>query len=729
MFKKAYFIKPQEVFHREFGEANPSVIYHTAFTLDSVPRSASLLICALGLGYAYINGKRVSDDIFPSPPSDYEKRLWCMKYDITHLLCEGENSISVWCGNGFLNEDMQNGWSSTEAHWRDFPKLIAEITTDSEVTVSTSDSWKYTLCTPYTMNRYRMGVDYDMRIAAPDSKKFSTEGWQSAKIDERAPAGIPTLYTAEPIRECEMIEPVSITKNASGSVLYDFGITMSGYARVTLEGNPGDLVTVRYAETVDEHGSVYTDRINSNSYYPEGDFATERIICSGDRSEWSTLFSYYGFRYVEIIANNPDACIDIKAVFVRQDIKRRSGFECSDKFLNRLYECAIRATQSNTFYMPTDCPTREKYGWLNDAQSSSEQILMNFHAEDMLLNWNVNICDALDDKKGLPGIVPTHGWGYTWGNGPVSDGSLFEHVYRVYLHTGNADGLIYNLPYFRRYFAFIKTREDDDGGVRFGLYDWANPTRNKTAVPLEFINSVYRVKFARIAALAARLAGEDESEFLAEEREQTEFVKKSFIHPDGTCSVKEQTALAMLIYHRIYDDPKPLVEQLVEYIKEKEYHHNCGMVGLRHLYMALNSMGLQEYAMRIVKVKGFPSYSEWIDNGATTLWEMWDSTLSHNHHMYSDVVSWIFKTVGGISPDDNAPSFENIEVDPYYFDGIDYCRSFYDSPMGRVEVNWTKSTDGVNLSIISPTDGYVVYKGNRLPSGKSEFIIPEQEIN
>ena len=185
----------------------------------------------------------------------------------------------------------------------------------------------------------------------------------------------------------------------------------------------------------------------------------------------------------------------------------------------------------------------------------------------------------------------------------------------------------------------------------------------------------------------------------------------------------------MLIYHRIYDDPKPLVQQLVGYIEENGYHHNCGMVGLRHLYMSLNSMGLQEYAMRIVKVKGFPSYSEWLDKGATTLWEMWNSELSHNHHMYSDVVSWVFKTVGGISPDDNAPSFENIEVNPYFFDGIDYARSFYDSPMGRVEVDWTKKADGIHLSISSPTDKYVVYKGARLPYGKSEFIIPEKEIN
>lgn len=728
MFKSAYFIKPSEPFYKEFRAKNPSVIYHKSFTLEKSDNAYYLTLCALGIGYAYVNGKRVSEDIFPSPPSNYEKRLWCMRYDITELLHDGDNTVSVICGNGFLNEDMQNGWSSTEAPWRDWPKLIAEISTDRDTVLSTNNEWTYTLSTPYTMNRYRMGVDYDTRIPAPDSPDFSADGWANAIRDDKAPKGVATLYTAEPIREREIISPVSMTQMSDGTVLYDFGITMSGYARITLVGNPGDVVTVRYGETIDENNSVYTENISCPSYYPEGEFATEHIICSGKKQTWSTLFSYYGFRYIEVSSDNADACIGVKAVFISQDIKRRSGFECSDPFLNQLFECGIRATESNSFYMPTDCPTREKYGWLNDAQSSSEQILMDFHAEKMLLEWNVNICDALDDEKGLPGIVPTHGWGYTWGNGPVSDGSLFEHVYRVYLHTGNAEGLIYNLPYFRRYFAYIKTREDDDGGVRFGLYDWANPTKNKTAVPLEFINAVYRVKFARIAALAARLAGEDDKEFLLEEEEQTAFVKRTWILPDGSCTIKEQTAIAMLIYHNVYDELGPLKKQLIGYIEDYGFHHNCGMVGLRHLYVALSMCGLEEYAMRIIKVKGFPSYSDWLDKGATTLWEMWNCALSHNHHMYSDVISWIFKTVGGISPDDNAATFDSIEVSPYYFDEISYSRSYYDSPKGRVAVSWEKKDNTVRLTINSPADKYVIYRGEALPAGESSFTVSTEEM-
>lgn len=414
---------------------------------------------------------------------------------------------------------------------------------------------------------------------------------------------------------------------------------------------------------------------------------------------------------------------DIQAIFVTQALEQRSSFECSDPFLNRLYECGVRATRSNMFYLPTDCPTREKYGWMNDAQSSSEQILTNFHAESMFLQWNVNICDALRDDKGLPGIVPTHGWGYDWGNGPVSDGSLFEHVYRVYLHSGNKEGLIHNLPYFRRYLAFLKQREDMNGCVCFGLNDWANPYHKVYNTPLAMINAIYRIKFSRIAALAAQMAGESDKEFIDEEARQRALIKKYWMLPDGRCAFNEQTALAMLIYHGIYEDLEPLKQQLRSCVEAYDFHHNCGMVGLRHLYMALNICGLEEYGMRIVKAHGFPSYREWIDRGATTLWETWTCTLSKNHHMYSDVISWLMKTVVGISPDDRDASFDAVTVQPYIFEGLQYAKGHYDSPRGRVAVEWHKKDGCVQLEITAPCDGYVSYNGRLLNGGKTVFTI------
>ena len=722
-FKNARFIKPSKPFIEGFSQENSSSIFLKRFYFNNTGKDVYLRICALGIGYAYINGQRVSEDLFTAPPSNYEKRLWYSQYNVTKLLNDGENVISVLCGNGFLNEDMKNAWASTEASWRDHPKVILELYENDNVILCSDETWDCSLNSPYLMNRYRQGVVYDSRIPLPWEQGFDINGYNRAVIDDRAPSGKFTLYESEPIRELAIYEPKNINIRDKKTRIFDFGVNMSGYVRLFTEGKEGLNVTIRYGETLTEEGALYSESIMSEVYFPEGEFATERFICNGRSFEWSTQFSYYGFRYAQIECDDWNAIKKVQAIFVGQDIERRSHFECSDEFLNRLYACGIQATRSNLFYMPTDCPTREKYGWMNDAQSSSEQILTNFHAEKMFLQWNVNICDAFTEDKGLPGIVPTHGWGYDWGNGPVSDGSLFEHVYRVYLHSGNKQGLIYNLPYFKRYLAFLKRKEDENGFINFGLYDWANPNQNICTTPLEFINAIYRVKFNRIASLAAKLSGESDEEFLSEEKRQIEIIKRNWILADGSCSVNEQTALSMLIYHGIYDNLTILKKQLKLCVESKNFHHDCGMVGLRHLYMALNICGLQEYAMRIVTAVGYPSYSEWLEKDATTLWEMWDCKLSRNHHMYSDVLSWIMKTVAGISPNDNAETFEKIDIKPYFFKNLDYVTAYYDSPKGRVEVAWKIQNNKIELTVISPCRNYVRYKGEPLKKGKSVICI------
>lgn len=721
MFENSYFIKPCGDFNKEFADTNLAPIFFKSFHLQSLPNTAQLHICALGIGYVYINGERISEDLFTPPPSDYESRLWYMSYDALPFLKEGENVICVHCGNGFFNEDMENAWGSTAAVWRDFPKVIAELHADGTCLLSTDDSWSCSLNSPYTMNRYRLGVTYDARISTPETYTADTHTACKAVRDSKPPKGVFTQYNGAPIREWQTVLPIKVTQTRPSTRVYDFGITISGYARLRVRGNSGDVITLCYSENIREDGTLYTER--SNTCFLQGEFATERYICNGSEAEWSTVFSYYGFRYIEAHCENEEALESIEAIFVTQALEQRSSFECSDPFLNKLYEYGLRATRSNMFYMPTDCPTREKYGWMNDAQSSSEQILTNFNAESMFMYWNVNICDALRDDKGLPGIVPTHGWGYDWGNGPVSDGSLFEHVYRVYLHSGSKDGLIYNLPYFKRYFAFLKRREDINGCIEFGLNDWANPYHKVYNTPLAMINAIYRIKFSRIAALAARMAGESDKEFTDEEQRQIALIKKYWMLSDGRCVFNEQTALAMLIYHGIYEDLEPLKQQLKSCVEAHDFHHNCGMVGLRHLYMALSICDLEEYGMRIVKAHGFPSYREWIDRGATTLWENWNCTLSKNHHMYSDVISWLLKAVVGICPDDREASFDCITVSPYIFEDLQYAKGHYDSPRGRITVEWHKSDDGVRLEITAPCDGYVRYNDVLLAGGKSTFII------
>ena len=165
---------------------------------------------------------------------------------------------------------------------------------------------------------------------------------------------------------------------------------------------------------------IWKNTIRHHRFRPMNLFAAVRTLCG------------HGFRYIEISGIKNPSLNDVSGVFVHQAVKTRTGFECSDERINKLFKAGQNATLSNLFYMPTDCPTREKLGWANDAQSSTEQMLINFETERVFEKWLTDIHDAMREDGALPGIIPTAGWGYHWGNGPVSDGVLFEIPYRLY---------------------------------------------------------------------------------------------------------------------------------------------------------------------------------------------------------------------------------------------------------------------------------------------------------
>lgn len=729
VFSKSSFIKTRAHFDREkINEpTNVAPMYAKTFKLDSLPWRATLNYCALGTGYVYVNGVSVSDDLFPCPPSDYKSSLWYVSYDVTHLLREGVNTVVALCGNGFLNEDFVNIWEShLIPDYRDYPKLILELDADGEIVLATDSSWKYSDNSPYVLNRFRISTVYDARIAPPDSPKLDISSWEFAMIDDRAPSGVFRKVECEPIREHEILEPVKVEKLGEDKYLFDFGLNSSGYVRIKTRQRAGDVISIRYSEQIPFDDEEYKSM--NETFYRGSSIFIDKLITSGEEIEWSTKLAYHGFRYAEISGLDIDSLISVQAVFVHQSVKRRSSFECSNETLNRLFDMGIRATWSNMFYMPTDCPTREKYGWMNDAQSSAEQFLTNFHAERMLARWNTDICDSFTEEYGFPAIVPTHGWGYIQKgarkhyNGPVSDGSAFEQAYRIYLHSGDKKPLISNLPTFRKYFEFLSKKMNSDGFVNFGLHDWANPNDNKELTPTSLVNGFLYIKFARIAALAARLAGESTLEFEREEARTVDCLYKAYVNPDGSCKVDGQTAVAMCIYFGV-GEKAALKAQLMRLIEEKNFHHDCGMVGIRYLYMALNMCGLQEYAYKILTVRGYPSYVDWLDNGATTLFEYWNMRSSKNHHMYSDFMSWMMKTVVGICPDENRPSFESVEVKPYFFEKLSYAKGHYEAPFGRVEVEWRREQDGIHLEIIAPKSDTVIYGESYLPKGKSIFIV------
>ena len=720
-FEKSCLIKPDVVFDNMREDYAP--MFRKKFEVKDEIKSAVLTVCGLGYGYYYINGESVTADLFTAPVSDYRKTLWYNRYDIKDKLYKGENIFAVICGNGWYNETLETAWHHNTAEWRDIPKFILSLEVNGEVVLVSDDSWKYTLKTPYLFNQLRQGEHFDSRLYKSDwtDLGFDDSEWEPAKIDESAPKGVFRECLCEPIRECEELEPISITDLGEDRYLFDFGKNISGYARLKVNQESGDRLVLNYAEQVNEDNSINYNNMDNPAFYKRRLFQTDEFICCGREFLWTPKFTYHGFRYVLVEGLKEATKSTLTAVFVHQDVELRSEFNCSNKLFNTLFEIGQRATLSNMFYGPTDCPTREKLGWMNDAQSSIDQFMTNFELERVLSKWWVDICDAMKENGELPGIVPTHGWGYQWGNGPVSEGTLFEIPYQIYLHTGDDTLLKKGLPYFKRSIAFWNSKKNENGEIDYGLWDWACPDDSEGVTDAKFINRVLKVKCLRIMRLAAELSNASTEEIDAEIAADIEEIKRVYIKPDGTCECAKQTAVAMLIYFGIYDDLAPLKKQLMSLVEERDFHHNCGMVGLRYLYIALNICGLQEYAYKIINAKGFPSYSYWVEDGATTLYEYWTKAESKNHHMYSDFMSWMIKTIIGIKAQEEHPGYETVNIEPYFFEDLEFAYGACETVRGRISVNWKREKDYIGIEIDIPFAVDAYYQGKKLKSGINKF--------
>ena len=719
-FQKAVFIKPDEVFDPK--DCSYAPMLRRRFSLKSKPKKATLSVAGLGYGCYFLNEREVTEDRFIAPFGDYRKTVWYTTYDVTDKLCKGENIFAVMLGNGFYNEAIGTAWDFDLAEWRDLPKLILSLECDGEEILASDERWVYSMRSPVIFNQLREGEHFDARLYDADWKSlgYNDSDWRPVRIDDTPPSGVLRECSCEPIREICELAPVEIQKIGVKRFVYDFGRNISGYARLSVNQKSGDTIVLRFAEQIHEDGTPRFNDMDNPHYFKRGEFARDVFICSEKPLKWKPHFTYHGFRYVEVQGLEDENARKeaLTAIEVHQDIEARASFRCSDDLMTKLFLLGQRATLSNIFYMPTDCPTREKLGWMNDSQSSTDQFLTDFALEGVLTKWWQDILDAQTEDGMLPGIVPTPKWGYHWGNGPVSEGTLFEIPYRIYLHTGDDTLLKRGLPYFKKSLAYFDSRRDENGDILYGLDDWAAPCAEEEKVGCAFINRVLYIKCLGITLLAAERCGADTAALEKAFTQEKKIAMERYLSADGTCTIDKQTAVAMMIYFDLYDDIAPLSAQLARLVEEKAFHHECGMVGLRYLYIALNKAGLAEYAYKIITAKGFPSYRAWVEDGATTLYEYWDSTTSKNHHMYSDFMSWMIKTVLGIAPQLDAPGFAKAEITPFFFKDLDFAEGECNTVRGRIFVRWEREGQRIRLTVYAAKGIEAFLCGEKIPTGE-----------
>ena len=729
VFENARFIKAQSS-SSTFSLHDPLPFFRRELKVDKEQvKTAELFVQAPGFAVFYINGKQVTNDLFISPLSEYNKILWYNKYDVADLLCDGTNTIGVIAANGYFNENYETSWYFEKASWRDAPQFILSLKINGKDALVSDGEWRASRSASHIIfSHLRSGEYVDMRKLNNDwlYSGFDDRRWRRVFVrDNSEILGEFRLCECQPIREMEIIKPLSISKTNDG-YLVDFGVNISGYMEITIKAHRGQEIIFKYCEEVDENKKPKHNTMDK--FYGEElhEFQTNKLIASGNEDTFKPKFNYHGFRYVIIEGLDTQPSLEsMRAYFTHNDVAKKSDFESGNDVINYIYKAGIRSTWSNMFWSLTDCPTREKFGWTNDAAASAEQALINFDILKLFKKWFEDIkYDQLASGE-INAVVPAtdgHNWSLDWG--PVCDIFLFELPYRCYVYTGDSSMLTGAISQFENYINFLEKRVNEN--YEFKLGDWVGKG-NSELVPKPFIRDFYFIKALQITIFAKKLAKEDYSLL---EGKLLAFKSKfmgTYLDESGKCVIDSQTACAMMIMLGLYKNEKALKDQLV-FVVERDgtLLKNSGMVGVQFLYDALTLCGRADLVFKMI-TENKPGFRTWYDAGATTLWELWEAFEygSHNHHMFSNILAWFFKALLGICPKEDKPAFSEIELKPCFIKELGYAKGYQTTVHGKISAEWKYEKGGFTFVVNIPNGVMAKYDGKVLPTGISTFFIKE----
>ena len=725
---------------------------------------ATAYVCGLGFYEFSLNGKKVGNSEFAPLWSDYDKTVYYNTYDVTEQLRRGENVVGILLGNGFYN--VQGGRYRKLQISFGPPTLLFELVINYEdgtcTTVHSDNDWKYDF-SPVTFNCIYGGEDYDARREQKGWNQigFDDSHWRPVVIQE-APKGILRPQMAAPVKIMERYDIQKVTKLnadqiASASVstkrtvdpsafVLDMGQNLAGFPEITVRGKRGQKVTLIVAEALTEEGACNQRQTGRQHYY--------EYTLKGEGDEtWHPRFSYYGFRYIQVEGavlkgqKNPQklpVLKNIQSCFVFNSAKKVSTFESSNRIFNAAHRLIEKAVRSNMQSVFTDCPHREKLGWLEQVHLNGPGLLYNYD----LTAYAPQIMQNMADAQHANGAMPTTAPEYVVFEGPGMDafaespewgGSLVIFPF-MYYETYGDDSLIKKYyPNMRRYVDYLKTRAEM-GILSFGLGDWydygdfrAGFSRN-TPVPLVATAHYYMTVMYLIKA--AKMVGNDFDihYYTSLAHEILAAFNKCFLNKEtaqyGTGS---QCSNALPLFLQMTQDsdeqgsyqPDAKLDEkvLMNLIKDVEAHGNrltTGDVGNRYLIQTLARNGQHELIYKMFNHEEAPGYGFQLKFGATTLTEQWDprQASSWNHFMMGQIDEWFFNSLVGIRPSTTPKQgYQKFIIAPQPVGDLKYVKASYETLYGTINVDWTceNGTFTLNVSVPVNTTAVVYLPGEKEP--------------
>lgn len=745
----------KEAWERVDSMASRSILLRTDFDLPRKIADATVYVCGLGHYELSINGHKVGDGEFTPLWSDYDKTVYYNTYDVTGMVHQGENALGVMLGNGFFNVVRGQRYSKLligfgpETLWL---KMVVNYTDGSSEVISTGDDWKYDF-SPITFNSIYGGEDYDARLEQPgwDMAGFDDGKWRPVVV-QQAPKGKLTPQQAPPVKIMERFpvksrhkltpdEVAAATKSTKrtvdpSAILLDMGQNLAGFPEITLQGKPGQTVTMIVAESLTDENAANQRQTGRQHYYT--------YTLRSDKPEtWHPRFSYYGFRYIQIEGAvfpgepNPDGLPvveDIASCFIYNSAAEGGEFECSSPVLTAAHKLIRNAVRSNMQSVFTDCPHREKLGWLEQVHLNGPGLLYNYD----LTSYLPKVLRDIADTQRPNGMVPTTAPQYVVFEWPGKDMEGFAESPEwaatliiapwMYYETYGDDSLIREYyPNMVAYVDYLGTRAEDNL-LDFGLGDWydygdfrAGFSRNTpvglVASAQYYMDLIYMEKAAELlgkkedAAKYAALAG----------KVRDAFNRKYFDPATSDYGTGSQTSNALPLFLGMVPEEKrqAVIDNLVGDIREHGTRLTTGDVGNRYLFRALADNGLDSLMYEMHNHYDTPGYGFQLQYGATTLTEQWDPRQgsSWNHFMMGQIDEWLFRSLAGIKTDLSTPGMKHLVIEPAVVGDLTGVRGRTATLYGDVEVEWARNGDDFNINITLPANvtADVILPGQKQP--------------
>lgn len=681
------------------AHSGPAPILSTTFSASAASRPR-LYVCGLGIADVRINGEPVGAAVLDPPPSVFDAVVWYRTVDISGLVTEGVNSMSVLLGRGYYAMTTPTAFGWHTAPWHSEPTLralVLDVDRPDEPLALTGRHWT-TTSSPVLDDSFYTGEIHD--YGAPVTR--------GTAVAATPPSGTPRSCLQPPVTRRERIDVVRHEWTAADRQRFDLSRNVAGMVSIRTRDPTRPTLLVKLGEKLGTGGVVVAE----DGAIPGELQRSELIRVPADRPV-SLDLTYGGMRHVEVTGSREPVTVEVDRVSAAPDPVGR--FHCDDERLNVIHDITRRTLENCLQAIPVDTPLYEKQGYTGDAQLLAETYAYNYWMPNSLASWLVaSVLPSQSPDGSMPGIAPTPPGNWIFDvPSPAWDAALFEIPATLLRHYADEATVRYALPTLRRYLAFLE-RRFPSGVITVGLGDW-NPPGFVGAPPERpaIVSTAYYFRFLTLMARFLRGFGEhaEARRHAARARLVRDVFNLTFWGDAGYYTAPEDAA------YRETNNVLPLafglapgarrdqvIAQVTTRLRERETHLDTGIVGTRFLLRVLCGAGRADAAFAVVRNGTYPGWLHWIDNGATTLYENWElDGRSHDHAMFGTVDEWFYRDVAGISP--AADGWAAIDVHPHFPDDHRFrCDAGVDTLAGPVDVEWEKTGGAVRGRVTAPAN-------------------------